>query len=127
MLASTSATERYRNRFPAAAEGHFRRLQDLWVSSIGLGTYLGDADEATDASSADAIRAALVLGCNLLDTAINYRCQRSERTIGATLAALVAEGTLAREEVVLCTKGGYLPFDGSVRSGHPHHAGLGVV
>ncbi len=113
-VASATATERYRQRFPAAAAGHFRRLQDLWVSSIGLGTYLGDADEATDASYADAIRTALALGCNLLDTAINYRCQRSERTIGDVLTALVAEGTLAREEVVLCTKGGYLPFDGSV-------------
>jgi aryl-alcohol dehydrogenase-like predicted oxidoreductase len=84
------------------------------VSSVGLGTYLGDADDATDAQSADAIRAALSLGCNLIDTAINYRCQRSERTIGATLETLAAQGAYAREEITLCTKGGYLPFDGSV-------------
>jgi aryl-alcohol dehydrogenase-like predicted oxidoreductase len=113
-VASSSSTDRYRQRFPAAADNHFRRLQDLWVSSIGLGTYLGDADDATDARSGEAIRTALELGCNLLDTAINYRCQRSERTIGATLSALSREGALAREEVVLCTKGGYLPFDGTV-------------
>ena len=113
-VASSSATERYRQRFPAVEAGHFRRLQDLWVSSIGLGTYLGDADERTDALYAEAIRSALALGCNLLDSAINYRCQRSERVIGRTLAALVAEGTVARDEVFICTKGGYLPFDGEV-------------
>jgi aryl-alcohol dehydrogenase-like predicted oxidoreductase len=50
----------------------------------------------------------------VLDTAINYRCQRSERAIGRTLAALIHEGSLSRDEVILCTKGGYLPFDNEV-------------
>jgi aryl-alcohol dehydrogenase-like predicted oxidoreductase len=113
-VASSSATERYCQRFPAADAGHFRRLQDLWASSIGLGTYLGDADERTDALYAEAISTALARGCNLLDAAINYRCQRSERVIGHTLAAVVAEGAVTRDEVVVCTKGGYLPFDGEV-------------
>ena len=84
------------------------------MSSIGLGTYLGDADDATDALYGEAIRTALSNGCNVFDTAINYRCQRSERIIGRTLASLVAEGAIARDEVILCTKGGYLPFDTQV-------------
>ena len=109
-----SATERFRQRFASVDPGHFRPLQDLWASSIGLGTYLGDADDPTDALYGDAIRVALAHGCNVLDTAINYRCQRSERIIGATLESLLAEGAIARDEVILCTKGGYLPFDGSV-------------
>ena len=113
-VASASATERFRQRFASCDPGHFRPLQDLWASSIGLGTYLGDADDRTDASYAEAIRSALTLGCNLIDTAINYRCQRSERTIGAVLDAAVVDGLVAREEVILCTKGGYLPFDGQV-------------
>ena len=112
--ASASATERFRQRFAACDPGHFRPLQDLWVSSIGLGTYLGDADEATDARYAEAIRAALARGCNVLDTAINYRCQRSERTIGKTLESLIAGQAVSREEIVVCTKGGYLPFDDAV-------------
>ena len=113
-VASASATERFRQRFASCDPGHFRPLHDLWASSIGLGTYLGDSDDRTDALYAEAIRAALVSGCNVIDAAINYRCQRSERTIGKTLAALIAERVIARDEVILCTKGGYLPFDGEV-------------
>jgi aryl-alcohol dehydrogenase-like predicted oxidoreductase len=55
---------------------------ELWLSSIGLGTYLGDADAATDAAYTESIASALRSGINVLDTAISYRHQRS----GATLA-----------------------------------------
>jgi aryl-alcohol dehydrogenase-like predicted oxidoreductase len=110
----TAATERFRQRCASLDAGHFRLLQDRWVSSIGLGTYLGDADDATDALYREAVELALESGCNLLDTAINYRCQRSERAIGEALASLCAQGRIAREEVVVCTKGGYLPFEGEV-------------
>jgi aryl-alcohol dehydrogenase-like predicted oxidoreductase len=47
----------------------------------------------------------------MIDTAANYRFQRSERSIGQALAELFAGGKLAREEVVITTKGGYVPFD----------------
>jgi aryl-alcohol dehydrogenase-like predicted oxidoreductase len=50
----------------------------------------------------------------VLDAAINYRHQRSERVIGHTLTALVREGGLRREEVVVATKGGYIAFDDNV-------------
>ncbi|MBI5378812.1 MAG: aldo/keto reductase, partial [Nitrospirae bacterium] len=53
------------------------------------------------------------LGCNVLDSAINYRCQRSERAIGAALSALFAEGVFRREEIFVATKGGFIPFDGA--------------
>ena len=113
-VASSSATEQFRQRFASCHPSHFRLLQDLWASSIGLGTYLGDSNDATDELSAQALRTAVARGCNVIDTAINYRCQRSERTIGRTLERLLAEGCVAREEVILCTKGGYLPFDNAV-------------
>ena len=101
------------NAFRAvAAEDHFRKRQDLWLSSIGVGTYLGDADEETDARYAEAVARAVELGANVIDTAANYRFQRSERSIGAALRELNARG-FARDEIVVCTKGGYLPFDGA--------------
>ena len=110
-FATEEGTASYRQR-RADHPDHVRRLQDVWASSIGLGTYLGDPDEGTDRLSAQALEAALSLGCNVIDTAINYRCQRSERTIGETLERLIGQGTIARADVALCTKGGYVPFDG---------------
>ncbi|MFL6335572.1 MAG: aldo/keto reductase [Pyrinomonadaceae bacterium] len=109
--ATTEGTEHYRERFRGtAAEGHFRFEQNLWLTSVGIGTYLGGADEETDRSYADAITRAVELGANVIDTAANYRFQRSERSVGAALRNLTAAG-FGREELVVCTKGGYLPFD----------------
>ena len=113
--ATAEGTAAYRERFvPVLGEEHFRAWQGLWVGSIGLGTYLGEADFQTDTLYAGALAAALQSGCNVIDTAINYRHQRSERVIGRVLAQGVGDGWFAREEVVVCTKGGYVSFDGSV-------------
>ena len=106
-------TARYRDRFKdVAAEDHFRQPHDLWLSSIGIGTYLGEADEESDRRYAKAIVRAVELGVNVIDTAANYRFQRSERSVGEALKELMARG-FARDELIVCTKGGYLPFDGA--------------
>jgi aryl-alcohol dehydrogenase-like predicted oxidoreductase len=60
-----------------------------------------------------AIEAGLRSGVNVLDTAINYRHQRSERNIGSVLKHMVGSGDLHRDEVLVCTKAGYLSFDGN--------------
>jgi aryl-alcohol dehydrogenase-like predicted oxidoreductase len=113
--ATPEGTERYRRRFSQlAAEGHFRLHDGLWLSSIGLGTYLGEADGATDNAYEEAALVALASGCNVFDTAINYRHQRSERALGRALERAVSEGLAARDEIFVATKGGFLPFDGSV-------------
>jgi aryl-alcohol dehydrogenase-like predicted oxidoreductase len=118
--ATPVGTARYRDRFLSLRDaGHFRRPEcaagagQLWFSSLGLGTYLGEPDEATDHSYTEAITSALNSGINVLDTAINYRHQRSERNIGAALNQLVSSGHLKRDEVMVCTKAGYLSFDGN--------------
>ncbi|HKO35646.1 MAG TPA: aldo/keto reductase [Pyrinomonadaceae bacterium] len=110
--AKMDGTARYCARFKDAGEGHFRQAQDLWMSSIGVGTYLGQPDEQTDRRYTEAIVRAVELGVNVIDTAANYRFQRSERSIGAALTELQGRG-VARDELVICTKGGYLPFDGT--------------
>jgi aryl-alcohol dehydrogenase-like predicted oxidoreductase len=81
------------------------------LSSIGLGTYLGNEDDSTDQGFEKSIFAALRAGVNVFDSAINYRGQRSERAIGRALGVLIREGTIARDEVFVSTKGGYLPHD----------------
>ena len=111
--ATTDGTTRYRERFQNnAAENHFRLEQDLWVSSIGIGTYLGNPDALTDEKYVAAITRAVQLGANVIDTAANYRFQRSERAIGEALKKLTSELGFERDEFLICTKGGYLPFDG---------------
>jgi aryl-alcohol dehydrogenase-like predicted oxidoreductase len=110
-FATPEGTARYRERFAGtAAGGHFRSEQGLWLSSIGVGTYLGGWDEETDRSYADAIARAVELGSNVIDTAANYRFQRSERSVGEALRRLTSND-FAREELLVCTKGGYIPFD----------------
>jgi aryl-alcohol dehydrogenase-like predicted oxidoreductase len=110
--ATPEGTAAYGRRFSdRLLAGHFRHAQGLMLASIGLGTYLGDADDITDAAYRAAVETALWRGCNVIDSAINYRFQRSERAIGTALAAAFASATVQREEVVIATKGGYLSFD----------------
>ena len=109
--ATPEGTLRYAEHFATrAATNYFRRQQGLWLSSIGIGTYLGNADEATDLSYANAVTRAVTSGVNVIDTAANYRFQRSERAIGNALKTIESQG-FSREELLICTKGGYLPFD----------------
>ena len=112
--ATESGTRRYADRWRDEFVDDFHRVSrtGLAVSSIALGTYLGDSDDATDALYHEATRQALTSGINIIDSAINYRCQRSERVIGRVLQELIGEGQLRRDELVLCTKAGYVPLDG---------------
>jgi aryl-alcohol dehydrogenase-like predicted oxidoreductase len=111
--ATLAGTTFYRDRFKEiAATNHFRLEQNLWLSSLGIGTYLGNADEATDARYVASVKRTIELGANVIDTAANYRFQRSERSIGKALRSLSEDHGFARNEIVICTKGGYLPFDG---------------
>lgn len=110
--ATSNGTALYRKRMAARlSPDHFRESQGLWFSSIGLGSYLGQADDVVDASYRAAIRHAIEMGCNVIDSAINYRCQRSERIIGSTLQQLFNESKAKREELIIATKGGFFPFD----------------
>jgi aryl-alcohol dehydrogenase-like predicted oxidoreductase len=108
--ATREGTARYRERF---SERDFREQHGLWLSSIGIGTYLGNPDAATDDAYTKSVVRAVQLGVNVIDSAANYRFQRSERSIGEALKILTSEHGIAREEFVICTKGGYLPFDGA--------------
>jgi len=109
-FATAEGTKQYTERFPNAASGHFRAAQGLTLSSIGIGTYLGRWDAATDENYTNAITKFVESGGNVIDTAANYRFQRSERNIGKALQNLTGKD-FGREEVFISTKGGYLPFD----------------
>jgi aryl-alcohol dehydrogenase-like predicted oxidoreductase len=113
--ATAEGTLRYAARFQAAnASGNYREIRGgLVLSSIGIGTYLGEPDAATDKAYVSAIVAAVESGINVIDTAINYRLQRSERSVGTALAELFSKG-VARDELMICTKAGFLTPDGAM-------------
>lgn len=112
--ATQEGTTRYAEKLKEfAADGHFRKVRELVLSSLGIGTYLGQPNESTDSGYAAAIVAAVESGINVIDTAINYRLQRSERSVGTALKVLARKG-ISREEIVVCTKAGYLTPDGSM-------------
>lgn len=106
-MATQTATWAYRDEFQSFARTYFRRFADCVVSSIGLGTYLGDSTDAVDEKYHDAIVHAVDHGINVIDTAINYRHQRSERTVGQAIKNAETD----RESVLVATKGGFVPFD----------------
>jgi aryl-alcohol dehydrogenase-like predicted oxidoreductase len=100
-FATPQGSARYAARF-GSFQDFFRNAQGLTVSSLGLGTYLGSPDEETDRGYVSAARAAMQSGINFFDTAINYRNQRSERALGEALR------DVPRDEIVICTKAGFL-------------------
>lgn len=107
--ATAEGTQRFTARFPAQDAAEFyRTAAGLHVSNLGLGTYLGELDERTDRGYEEAVTVALRNGINFFDSAINYRHQRSERNIGAALEPLFHSSEFRREQVVVCTKAGFL-------------------
>ncbi|WP_135533368.1 aldo/keto reductase [Halostella pelagica] len=108
-MATGNGTWEYRDRFgDSFGRTYFRRYGDGVVSSIGVGTYLGDPTDDVDAGYRESIVTALERGSNVVDTAINYRCQRSERVVGRALD----DADVDRDAVLVATKGGFVPFDG---------------
>ena len=113
--ATPAGTARYRERsIPPRQPEFFRRIVgELTVSSVGIGTYLGEPTAADDTAYSESVRDAIGAGVNVIDTAINYRCQRSERVIGRVLRSAIDSGQVRRDELVISTKGGFIPLDGS--------------
>ena len=53
---------------------HFRIFNNLYLSSIGMGTYLGQASSEDDKNIENAVYESIKSGAiNVIDTAINYR------------------------------------------------------
>jgi len=122
--ATPEGTERYRARFEgqssggqAIAEGHFRETtQGLRLTSMGMGTYLGALDDATSAQmTVAAVRSVASGAINVLDTAINYRYQLSERSLAKAIRQLLAQG-FQRDELFICSKNGFISPDATLQA-----------
>ncbi|HET7747073.1 MAG TPA: aldo/keto reductase [Vicinamibacteria bacterium] len=120
-FATPDGTARYAARQGMPPTG-YRPLgrTGLRVSAIGFGGYRVDEDHV---EHRDALREALASGINLVDTSTNYTDGGSERVVGAVLAELVERGTIARDEVVIVTKAGYVQGETLARAAEREEAG----
>lgn len=111
--ATTAGTRRFTERAWAHVTDFGRPMpRRLTVSALGIGSYLGDCTDAEDERYRLSVREALSAGVNVIDTASNYRCQRSERAVGHAIVEAIAAGEVRRDELLVCTKGGYVALDG---------------
>ena len=116
-MLSGHATIEGTGRFAAsspAERSNYRTFASLTLSNVGMGTYLGAPDDATDVAVESAVAESVRRGVNVLDTAVNYRSQKAERALGRAVSALVEGGEAAREGLFVSTKGGYVTNDGDV-------------
>ncbi len=94
---------------------NYKQFAGLSLSSIGIGTYLGNADDSTDILVKEAVKKSIMSGVNVIDTAINYRAQKAERSVGRGVAELIQDGKASRDELFISTKNGYVTNDGDVK------------
>ena len=117
--ATPEGTQRFAARFEDRP-GHFRRPDDLTFSSLALGMRRGRPGGVEDLLYRSAVAQCLEGGVNVFDTALSDRNFTSERVLGHALARAFAEGVVARDEVIVVTKGGELTLDAeALTTGHP--------
>lgn len=123
-FATPEGTRRFQERFEGKqagdlpiAEGHFRITTDgLRLTSLGMGTYLGALDEEASRLMSDAVVRSVASGAvNVLDTAVNYRYQLSERSIGQALKTLHHQG-FHRDEIFISSKNGFISPDAAMQA-----------
>lgn len=119
-FATAEGTYRYVNYAvseKSIPQSHFRIFDNLNLSSLGMGTYLGDAtdyeDEAIENATYESIKSGAI---NVIDTAINYRAMKSEKSIGRALSRLIMDRVISRDQVFISTKNGYITNDGDFQS-----------
>ena len=104
-------------QYKKISQGHFRSFDDLFLSSIGIGTYLGEATATDDNLIENAVYESVKSGAiNVIDTAINYRYMKSEKSIGRAIKRLINDKIISRDQLFVCTKNGYITNDGDYPS-----------
>ena len=111
--ATKEGTFAYLKQFPKHSRDFYRFEGEFFVSSLGLGTFRKEPyrEENYIVNYKDAVKTAILNGINLIDTAINYRYQISEREIGEALQELFAQGRAQREQLVITSKAGFIPLE----------------
>jgi len=109
--ATPEATRDYARRHAELPEGHFSEFNKtrIRLSSLGVGTFPGEAGPETDRAVADIVAHALEHGINVVDTAAHYRYGRALAAVGTGLRAARVAG-VPREAIFLVSKGGFITW-----------------
>src|SRR6185436_3690641 len=105
--AAPARTRAFAERDAAARAGAYGPLgrTGLTVCRLGFGGYRVNDGTPVHRS---ALEQALAGGVNLVDTSTNYTDGGSERLIGQVLGEAIGRGRIAREEIVVVSKVGYV-------------------
>ena len=112
--ATTEGTKNFSKNSQVNLE-NFKIFEDLHLSNVGIGTYLGNPDSQTDELVKNAVKQSVLSGVNVIDTAINYRAQKAERSVGKALSELIQEEKITRNQVFVSSKNGYVTNDADIQ------------
>ncbi len=113
--ATAVGTTEFLKKHPDVNPKNFQKIYGLTLSNIGVGTYLGNPDAKTDHLVINAIKKSILAGINVIDTAINYRSQKAERSVNQAILELIHDGKINRNEIFISTKNGYVTNDGDIK------------
>ena len=112
VTATKESTYNFAKKF-STYKDFYIQSNDLIFSKLGLGTFNKEPykEENYVFHYIEGVKTAVKSGINLIDTASNYRYGQSEREIGEALKELYEEGEVTREELIICSKGGFIQLD----------------
>ena len=113
--ATPEGTKKFAERQNEDAKKNYKNIQNLTLSNVGVGTYLGNPDTETDYMVQSAVKKSILGGINVIDSAINYRAQKAERSVGNAISQLIDNNDISREEIFVSTKNGYVTNDGDIK------------
>ncbi|QUC65261.1 aldo/keto reductase [Nitrosopumilus sp. K4] len=113
-FATSEGTKRFAENSDALIS-NFKTIDSLTLSNVGMGTYLGNADDNTDTLVKNALKKSILSGINVVDTAINYRAQKAERAVGKAISELIQEKKISRDQIFVSTKNGYVTNDADIK------------
>ncbi|QOY53163.1 aldo/keto reductase [Candidatus Sulfurimonas baltica] len=111
-FATLTDTQNFAKKFSSYKDFYIKH-NDLIFSKLGIGTFNAEPykEENYVFHYIEGVKEAVRSGINLIDTASNYRYGQSEKEIGEALKELFAEGISSREELIICSKGGFIQLD----------------
>ena len=113
--ATPEGTKKFAERHVEVPKQNYTNVQNLTLSNVGIGTYLGNPDTETDKLVETAVKKSILGGINVTDSAINYRAQKAERSMGNAISQLINNNDISREEIFVSTKNGYVTNDGDIQ------------